>query len=98
MEINWDSRYSETMDNDKHGRWARVAFIGSGIDSVEVAWIKKIYIESFNDDVKQKYKDTEYIFSVNFEFPRKGECIFDTLEDAMKQVEIDLLKFKSVLN
>ena len=28
IDVRWESRYSETMENDKFGRWARIAFAG----------------------------------------------------------------------
>lgn len=49
--IVWTARYSETMDDDKHGRWARVGYAGKlhGFPFIndtsaifEIAWIKKV--------------------------------------------------------
>lgn len=81
--INWINRYSDTMEDDKFGRWARIAFISEGINSLEIAWIRKCKLLS----------EKEYKFHIEFNFPRKGEYIFKTLKEAKKQVKEDLEQF-----
>ena len=84
-DIRWDSRYSETMDDDKQGRWARIAYAGDfkkGFHkgkpcTFELAWVKKVVMEN-DGDVK---------FSIKYNFPSTGKMCFDTLEEAKKEVE-----------
>jgi len=84
--ITWTNRYSDTMEDDKFGRWARIAYVGEGLDSMEVAWIRKL-----------EFKEYKFKFVVEFNFPRKGEITFKTLEEAKEQVRIDLEHFKTLL-
>jgi hypothetical protein len=71
------------MADDKLGRWARIAyagtfnnfgFIGKRVCYWEIAWIKKLKIES------------EQKFSVHYLFPSNGNKLFDNLSDAKKEV------------
>ena len=83
-DVRWLPRYSETMEDDKQGRWARVAYAGK-FDNIgfykdkvcrwEIAWVKKI-------DIKGELK-----FTVNYLYPSNSKHIFDNLEDAQKEVE-----------
>ena len=45
MKLIWSNRYSDTDENDKHGRWARVGYLEhiskDPFKSIEVAWIVK---------------------------------------------------------
>ena len=84
--ITWTNRYSDTMKDDKFGRWARIGHVGEGLDSMEVAWIRKV-----------EFKEYKFKFIVQVLFPRKGEIIFQTLEEAKEQVRIDLENFKTLL-
>ena len=83
-DVRWLPRYSETMKNDKQGRWARVAYAGKfnnigfwrgKICCWEIAWVKRVDI---NGDLK---------FIINYSYPSNGKHIFDNLEDAQKEVE-----------
>jgi hypothetical protein len=85
--ITWTNRYSNTMEDDKFGRWARIAYVGEGLDSMEVAWIRKF---TSQDDSENKF----YIQSL---IPNNGYVIFKTLEEAKEQVRIDLEHFKNLL-
>lgn len=88
-EIRWVSRYSDTMEDDKQGRWARVAYIGSESiwdgeflsTNFELAWIKKVqftHIDGHNVSG----------FSVSCKFPSpKIKPIYDTLQEAAEDVE-----------
>ena len=86
-EIVWSERYSSTMEDDKFGRWARIAHIGDfkaifkdGIPAVfELAWIKKL-----NNPVSNKFLNK---FEAITMFPSKGRALFDTLEEAKLDVE-----------
>ena len=83
-DVRWLPRYSETMEDDKQGRWARVAYAGK-FDNIgfykdkvcrwEIAWVKKI-------DIKGELK-----FTVSYLYPSNSKHIFDNLEDAQKEVE-----------
>ena len=51
QKIQWECRYSVTNEDDKHGRWARVAYAGrfgnlgifkNHICRWEIGWIKKL--------------------------------------------------------
>jgi len=86
IEIRWDSRYSDTMEDDWRGRWARIAYAGRLTNGCvpfyygkvcywEIAWIKKV---KFKGIVK---------FTVNPIFPYTGGLVFDTLDEAKKEVE-----------
>ena len=97
MMITWTNRYSDTMEDDKFGRWARIAYVGTGIDCVELAWIRKIPAYRFNKKVQEDLKGLDFIFVVEFNFPRKGKITFTTLDEAKEQVRIDLEHFKTLL-
>jgi len=86
--IAWLSRYSDTMEDDKIGRWARVAYAGnfnSGmpfyrgkVSRWEIAWVKRI---------KDPKNEGKTYYSVSPDFPFKGNHVHDTLESAQKEVE-----------
>ena len=77
----WVDRYSSTMEYDHMGRWARIAYIGSGelvdgkVSSFELAWISKLV----HDDVLR--------FCISYKFPNQGKYCFGTLEEAKAEVE-----------
>jgi len=84
--VTWRSRYSDSINDDKFGRWGMVAYSGS--DKVfskgkvcrwEIAWIKKM-----------KNEEGEFMnrFTISPEFPYRGKYSFETLEEAQKEVEI----------
>lgn len=79
--VEWSNRYSDTMENDSQGRWARIGHAGTGeikdggLSWFEVAWIDKIEFAG-----KQK-------FSVKANFPYKLERVYDDLEEAKNSVE-----------
>lgn len=86
INVRWLPRYSSTMEDDDMGRWARVAYAGrftkSGFGFYrgnpcrwEIAWVRKL-------DKKGELK-----FVVSYLYPSHGGHIFDTLEDAQKEVE-----------
>lgn len=87
IDIRWESRYSETDQPDKHGRWARIAHAGKfenskwletkKIDRFMIAWVKKVYNTT---DLKPRY-------IINYHFPSHGEFIFSSFEEAKKEVE-----------
>jgi|GEM_PF-1595870 len=81
--VRWLTRYSSTMENDKQGRWARVAYSGKFDNNGfwrgkccrwEIAWIKKLII---NDEIK---------FTVNYLYPSNGKFLFDNVAAAKKEV------------
>lgn len=80
--ITWINRYSDTMEEDKLGRWARIAYIGEGSEAIDIAWIRKV-----------TFSEYKFSFIVDFKFPRKGEILFNTFQEAKKQVEKDLKQF-----
>ncbi len=87
----WTSRYSETDEPDKHGRWARVAYLGSNkiLGHRQVAWINRV---QFKD---HKQKDT-VIFSIQGYFPHNTGTYVDKAEtfiEAKKKVEREWNKF-----
>lgn len=82
-EIQWLSRYSTTMEDDKHGRWARIAYAGKfsnmgifrkKICRWEIAWIKKLIHEG------------TLKFTVHYLYPSNGSHVFDSIEQAKKEV------------
>lgn len=84
--VYWLPRYSDTMENDKQGRWARVAYAGSNpekpfyrgkISFWEIAWIDKL----INND--------KLFFVIKFQFPSNhvSKNVFENLEEAKKTVE-----------
>ncbi len=90
IQIKWDERYSSTMEDDKQGRWARIAYAGNfnnkvpftiegAHDRFEIAWVKKLY-STFGNETKLK-------FTVSPKFPYSGEFMFETLEEAKSEVE-----------
>jgi len=85
--IAWLSRYSDTMEDDKQGRWARIAYSGtfnaSGfyrnkVSRWEIAWIKRI---------KHPTNENTFLYTVNPDFPFKGSYSHETLEQAQLEVE-----------
>ena len=80
--IKWLPRYSETMEDDKQGRWARVAWAGDTKHVFfngkpcqwEIAWVKKL------DSGSKK-------FFINYLYPSNGGMRFDTLKECQKEVE-----------
>jgi len=84
-EIIWSDRYSSTMEDDKFGRWARIAHIGEpgfkdGMPTIfELAWIKKLDVVVHSQDIHK--------FEVVFMFPAKGRAVCDTLDEAKNIVE-----------
>ena len=86
--IKWLPRYSDTMEDDKQGRWARIAYAGrfdGGLPFYrgkpsrwDIAWISK-----FNNDGNS----CELKYIVTYQFPSKGKFLFKTLEEAKKEVE-----------
>lgn len=83
MKLRWDKRYSSTMENDKMGRWARIAyagrrkFVNGSYSSFEIAWI-----------CKHEYEGVVR-FYIQSRFPTNGgfKNIHDTIEEAMKHTE-----------
>lgn len=81
-DVRWLPRYSDTMENDKQHRWARVAYAGR-FDNIgfyrgkvcrwEIAWIKKL------QDTKK--------FTVIYLYPSNGKSVFDSVKEAKKEVE-----------
>ena len=85
VKIVWQNRYSQTMENDKHGRWGRTAHAGyfnppvgfyrGKIAVWEIAWIKKLEHEG---NLK---------FIVSFDFPTKSMGgVYDSVEEAQAKV------------
>lgn len=90
IEIKWDNRYSDTMENDKQGRWARVANVGKNVgkftntnipgpnpNNWQIAWVKKCRGK----------------FIVHTFFPVLTVGIFDTVDQAKAAVEKDFRWF-----
>ena len=75
MEITYESRYSDTEEFDKQGRWARVA----KINGVQIAWINKVEVVG------------QTVFIVTCEFPTKKnsgtprESVTRATEDGAKE-------------
>jgi hypothetical protein len=81
--IQWDKRYSKTDYPDDLGRWARVGYLNSNLDSIriEIAWIKKhldCYISYVNIGIGVYFKNN-----------------IKTLEEAKMFCEISLNDFKN---
>lgn len=83
-DVRWIPRYSSTMEDDKMGRWARVAYAGKfdnngfyrgKVCRWEIAWIKKLEIKG------------ELKFTISYLYPSNGKHLSDNLEDAKKEVE-----------
>lgn len=86
VEIKWSNRYSETMEDDKQGRWARVAYAGrlgncgftrGKVSYWQIAWVKKCMGK----------------FTVHNYFPIIQTQVFDTLEQAKAAAEKDFRWF-----
>ena len=83
------------MDNDKFGRWARVAWVGkfnamgfyrNKVCRWQAAWISKKTI------AKVKY------FYVQYSFPNNGDVLFSDLIGAKKEVEKQFNWFNKMVN
>jgi|SRR5665647_321206 len=86
VEIKWVNRYSDTMEDDKQGRWARVAYAGrfngfgfyrKKVSCWDIAWVKKCQDK----------------FTVHTHFPIVTTGVFDTVEQAKAAVEKDFRWF-----
>jgi hypothetical protein len=84
IKIQWLPRYSETMQPDKLGRWARVGYAGHfkgfgffrcKVALWEIAWISKL-----------KFKGEEK-FLIQYKFPSNGLSTFDDLPRAKREVQ-----------
>lgn len=94
VKIEWTSRYSSTMKNDKMGRWARVAYAGR-FDKIfmrskpvrwEIAWIKKL-----TDPRTGEWHDK--LFVVYPSFPYNGKHTFKTLAAAKRAINSEFNRF-----
>jgi hypothetical protein len=94
-QIKWSFRYSDTMDDDNKGRWARIAYAGkfSGlgfyknrVSVFQIAWITKLHTEK---GMK---------FYVSYKFPSNSDCVFDDLPAAKKAVEKSFYWFLKMCN
>jgi len=94
VKIEWTSRYSSTMENDKMGRWARVAYAGR-FDKIfmrgkpvrwEIAWIKKL-----TDPRTGEWHNK--LFVVHPSFPYNGKHTFKTLAAAKRAVNNEFNRF-----
>lgn len=87
-QIKWSNRYSDTLEDDKFGRWAVVGYTGNfkKVDETyQICWISKVNI----------YEDIR--FQIKADFPFKGKFIHTDLDEAKKEVELYFSKFiKSV--
>lgn len=89
--IVWENRYSNTMDDDKLGRWARIAHAGRNDSylgvfrgkrcSWQIAWVSKL-----------KHED-KVSFLVNYYFPSNETTVFEKLEHAQKAVVVAFKHF-----
>ena len=93
VDLLWDERYSNTLEDDKFGRWARIAYAGRGgmrdgrVSNFELAWISKI--KSDNGEVR---------YDIRPSFPFKGKTLHLTIEDAKQEVEDALSFFLDEMN
>lgn len=89
--LHWTERYSDTMESDKRGRWARIAyvahpdsidsfgFVGDRVGSFQIAWVEKYTWEGRPDNIQ---------FRVSYNFPVGSQRgLFATLEEAKADVE-----------
>jgi hypothetical protein len=96
IKLLWLPRYSDTMEDDNLGRWARVCYAGNLSDDGfidgkvsrwEIAWIKKV-LSSYG-----------LKFVVDYQFPCNSTRIFDNVGDAKAEVERQFQWFiKTCLN
>lgn len=82
--IRWQNRYSNTMEDDKMGRWARIAYAGrfdnmgvfrGKVCQWEIAWVKKVKHEG------------KVVFTVDYLFPSQFESVFFSLQEAKLNVD-----------
>lgn len=108
-DIKWTNRYSDTMRDDKHGRWARIASAGKGGYSFfrgkrsnwQIAWVEKQPLDSMLIAAQKKFNKVAltkqgYVFKISEEFPYNGERIFLTLKEAQAAVEKEFKWFISM--
>jgi hypothetical protein len=81
--IKWTNRYSDTMEADKRGRWARVAYAGNfnqpQIDGKKTIW-EIAWIEKISNHWNQSFR-------VIYRYPCTSEILFASLDDAKAEVE-----------
>lgn len=86
VEIKWENRYSDTMEDDKQGRWARIAYAGRfkswGFYRKKVAYWQIAWVKKCQDK-----------FTVHTNFPVVTVGVFDTVELAKAAVEKDFKWF-----
>lgn len=96
------SRYSETMDDDKYGRWGRTIKAGNpnpqslkGLREIyDIAHITKLKIPK-NRDFSTDPKTWEFKnkFIVKYNFPNLNYYTTNTLKEAIVRVKKDFNKF-----
>jgi hypothetical protein len=92
QEIKWYSKYSETNEVDKFGRWARVA---KDRDQVLIAWVNRVEFEDRDGDIEEGTESypLRVFFSTTLYFPTVPNNNspneigkFDTAEEAKEWV------------
>ena len=104
MEIRVQSVYSDTLEPDEMGRWARQIYVGNypkkGIkfnkkygrwESMRIAWINRVEFKNENDE-------KELFYSIKYEFPNEGKLSFYDLDEAIEAVKKEFAIFKELIN
>ena len=84
--VYWDERYSSSMEDDKFGRWARVAFCGNRTESFadKISWFQIAWIKKHIDHVTNQWEGK---FTIKYYIPYDQGHIFNDLESAKLAVE-----------
>lgn len=103
MEIRVQSVYSDTLEPDEMGRWARQIYVGNyknGVkfnkkfgrwESMRIAWISRVeYITTQGEK--------NIIYTINYEFPNEGKLSFSLLDEAIEEVKKEFAIFKELIN
>ena len=104
MEIRVQSVYSDTLEPDEMGRWARQVHVANftkkGVkfnkkylrwESLRIAWISRV-------EIKERDGTVKIIYPINYEFPNQGKLSFGDPEQAIEEVKKEFAIFKELIN
>lgn len=93
----WLTRYSDTDENDKFGRWARIGYYNGFM----ICWVTGFIVK--DGVVSEKEHGVPNLFFPNLNFPTSQNQSsatgkFDTFEEAKKFTQEMFLDFKKLIN
>ncbi len=94
----WLTRYSDTDENDKFGRWARICYYNGFM----ICWVSGYIVED-GKILMDRAQGTPNSFLASLNFPTSQNQSsatgkFDTFEEAKKFTQEMFLDFKKLIN